>query len=187
MAKIVSTALRVQAALPVELDFNAMVTVGVDDLAGRADNDGGLLAVDSGFAVQQLTVGIEPGVAVGNGAGNGIDAVAVERALAFLGAGVVVLSEVRVAVRVAVIVVGGLRQAEVLLDQGVQVGAKVVVAVVFHLPDEYAVLAARMGMAVQGEGAAGRQGADTAFGADALLVRGQGFLEPVGQALARLV
>ncbi|MNS88104.1 hypothetical protein D3C72_1220680 [compost metagenome] len=50
--------------------------------AGRADDDGRLLAHDDGARMQQLAVAVGIGAAVGDFAADGVDAVAVGRAFA---------------------------------------------------------------------------------------------------------
>ena len=46
------------ATHPVELDFDAVVTVGMDNLALGADDNGGLLALYGGLGVQAFAVGV---------------------------------------------------------------------------------------------------------------------------------
>ena len=65
-------------ALPVELEFDAVVAVGVDDLARWADDDGGLLAVHGGLGVQTLALWAVAGAPVGDVCGQCVQAVAVE-------------------------------------------------------------------------------------------------------------
>lgn len=73
-----AAALACGVALPVELEFDAVVAVGVDDLARWADDDGGLLAVHGGLGVQALALRAVAGAPVGDVCGQCVQAVAVE-------------------------------------------------------------------------------------------------------------
>lgn len=73
-----AAALACGVTLPVELEFDAVVAVGVDDLARWADDDGGLLAVHGGLGVQTLALWAVAGAPVGDVCGQCVQAVAVE-------------------------------------------------------------------------------------------------------------
>lgn len=149
-------AVAVLPALPVELQLDAMVAVGMHHAAGRADDNGTLLAMD-GRARMQLDR-----TAVGRAGADRIDAVAVQRPLGDTGGRLVLPA-------VAFLADRQIDQAapQQRLHTGLQLRAQVVMHQVDHAHDQEAaaVVAGCLvepGLALQGENRAGRHGAHRA-------------------------
>ena len=146
------------AALPVELDLDAVVAVGVDRCAFRADHDRRLLALHDGARVQQVAVAVDAAGAVRHAASDGVDAVAVDRTLAGPAAdGVQARGEIGL--------VGAAQRAvaEQAHERIARVGVEIVVRQVAYAQDrERGVAAVELAVVVQREGRAGDEGADRA-------------------------
>ncbi len=172
-------------ALPVELHLDAVVAVGVDHRAGRADHDRGLLAAHGRFRMQQQAVAVGVAAAVGHLAADGVNAVAVQRPLALACA-----DRVQAA---ALFARDRLRQrahAQRLRGRVPDVGAEVVVRQVHHARDDEAAFAGVAGveqrLAVQREAGAGAKRAHGAGAGEHFAARLQRLGLPLGDALAVL-
>ena len=79
-------------SLPVKLDLNSVVTIGVNHLALGANNDGGLLSLNARFRIKRLTLGVVAKVAVRDVTTNRGNGVAIQRTLVDVGVLVFLLS-----------------------------------------------------------------------------------------------